>query len=155
DFHRTGNSLMRVLSGTSRARIDFVPRPEFGQVHCRLERVGTGLVVIGSAEPIFLYSPGVNWEVNLDGNSDPAPAVVHLTACGGSLMLELRLGTNNPEPPRVETAERQVAAESGWREWSDSLKLPSVARDQVRRSALTLRGSGTSRPAHSWPPAPP
>src|SRR5689334_11011970 len=140
DFHRTGNSLIRVLSGTSRARIDFVPRPEFGQLHTRLERVDTGLVVIGSAEPIFLYSPGVDWEINLDGNSDSARAVVDLNDSGGTLMLELRLGTNNPEPPRVETAERQVAAETQWRDWSDSLKLPSVAREQVRRSALTLRG---------------
>jgi trehalose-phosphatase len=140
DFHRTGNSLIRVLSGTSKARVDFVPRPEFGQVHCRLGRVDTGLVVLGSAEPIFLYSPGVEWEINLDGNSDSARAVVDLNAFGGSLMLELRLGTNNPEPPRVETGERQVAAETQWRDWSDSLKLPSVAREQVRRSALTLRG---------------
>ncbi len=140
DFHRTGNSLIRVLSGTTKAWVDFVPRPEFGQVHVRLERVDTGLVVLGSAEPIFLYSPGVEWEINRDGNSDAARALVDLNACGGSLMLELRLGTNNPEPPRVETGERQIAAEAQWREWSDTLKLPSVAREPVRRSALTLRG---------------
>jgi trehalose 6-phosphate phosphatase len=140
DFHRTGNSLIRVLSGTSRAKVMFAPRPEFGQVHIRLEREETGLVVIGSAEPIYLYSPGVEWEINADGNSDSASAVIDLNACGGSVMLELRLGTNNPEPPRVELVERQIAAEATWREWSDTLKLPAVAREHVRRSALTLRG---------------
>jgi trehalose-phosphatase len=141
DHHRTGNSLIRVLSGTSRARVEFAPRPEFGQVHIRLEKVGdTGLLVLGSAEPIVLYCPGVAWEINSDGHSDSARAVVDLNALGGSLMLELRLGTNNMEPPRVETAERQVAAETAWRDWSDSLKLPTVAREHVRRSALTLRG---------------
>ena len=43
-------------------------------------------------------------------------------------------------PPRVAIRERQVAAEQPWREWSATLKLPSVARDLVARSALTLRG---------------
>src|SRR5204862_7346394 len=37
DHHSTGSSLMRVLTGTSRVRVEFVPRPEFGQVHIRLE----------------------------------------------------------------------------------------------------------------------
>jgi pentatricopeptide repeat protein len=30
--------------------------------------------------------------------------------------------------------------EQGWRDWATSLKLPTVARDHVLRSALTLRG---------------
>jgi trehalose-phosphatase len=141
DHHRTGNSLIRVLTGSSRALIDFAPRPEFGQVHIRLQSItGSGLLVLGSAEPIMLYSPGVEWVINSDGHSDTARAVVDLNACGGTMMLELRLGTNNMDPPRVEIGERQIAAETAWRDWSDSLKLPSVAREQVKRSALTLRG---------------
>jgi trehalose-phosphatase len=141
DHHRTGNSLIRVLSGTSKAVVDFAPRPEFGQVHIRLQPIAdAGLLVLGPAEPIVLYSPGVEWDISSDGHSDSARAVVDLGACGGSATLELRLGTNNMEPPRVEIGERQIAAETAWRDWSDALKLPSVARDHVKRSALTLRG---------------
>src|SRR5258706_3134810 len=141
DHHRTGNSLIRVLSGSSRARIDFVPRPDFGQVHIRLQPLGDdGLLVLGSNEPIALYSPGIEWEISSDGHSDLARATVDLGAMGGNAMLELRLGTDSVEAPRVPLAERQIAAEAAWRDWSDSLKLPSVAKDLVRRSALTLRG---------------
>jgi trehalose 6-phosphate phosphatase len=141
DHHRTGNSLMRVLTGTAKAVVGFAPRPEFGQVHIRLQPIAdTGLLILGSAEPIVLYSPGVEWDVNSDGHSDSARAVVDLNACGGTAVLELRLGTNNLDPPRVEVVERQIAAETAWRDWSDALKLPSVAREHVRRSALTLRG---------------
>src|SRR5207253_1180746 len=83
------------------------------------------------------YRPGVQWEVISDGHSDSARATIDLNACGGTAWLELRLGTNNMEPPRVEFTERQIVAETAWRDWSDRLKLPSVARDHVRRSALT------------------
>jgi trehalose 6-phosphate phosphatase len=141
DHHNTGSSLIRVLSGSATARVDFVPRPEFGQVYVRLQPLGDdGLLVLGSNEPIVLYSPGVEWDISSDGLSDSARAIVDLNAAGGTAMLELRLGTNSIEPPRASVSERQAAMETAWREWSDSLKLPSLARDHVRRSALTLRG---------------
>jgi pentatricopeptide repeat protein len=34
---------------------------------------------------------------------------------------------------------RQAQAEQGWRDWANSLRLPNLAREQVMRSALTLR----------------
>ncbi|MEV0127953.1 trehalose-phosphatase [Dactylosporangium sp. NPDC050688] len=141
DHHPSGNSLLRVLSGSARARIDFVPRPDFGQVHIRLQPIGDeGLLVLGSNEPMVLYSPGISWEITSDGHSDLARATVDLSATGGTAMLELRLGTDSIDPPVDDVEQRQVAAEAAWRDWSDGLKLPSVARDLVRRSALTLRG---------------
>src|SRR6185312_17206989 len=104
--------LIRVLSGSSRARIDFVPRPDFGQVHIRLQPIGDeGLLVLGSNEPIVLYSPGISWEISSDGHSDLARATVDLSAAGGSAMLELRLGTDSIEAPQERLDERQVAAE--------------------------------------------
>ena len=57
-----GTVLMRVLSGTARAKIEFVPRPEFGQLPIRLQPLGDGLLVLGSSEPIALHSPGIDWD---------------------------------------------------------------------------------------------
>ena len=77
----TGDStLVRLLTGTGRVRLEFAPRPEFGQVPVRLQPIGDGLLVLGSNEPIALYSPGVEWEIVDDGGHDTARAVVDLAA---------------------------------------------------------------------------
>jgi len=95
----TDSTLVRVLSGTGKARLEFAPRPEFGQVVIRLQPLGEGLLVLGSSEPVALYSPGVEWDVYDDGGHDTARAVVDLSALGGSLGLELRLGSHSLEHP--------------------------------------------------------
>ena len=46
------STLVRVLTGTGVARLEFAPRPEFGQVSIRLQPLGDGLLVLGSNEPI-------------------------------------------------------------------------------------------------------
>jgi len=133
-------ALMRVLTGTVPARIEFAPRPEYGQVHIRLQPLGDGLLVLGSNEPLALHSPGIEWEIRTEGGHDLARAEVDLATTGGRCVLELRCGTQSlaawPDP--VET--RQARAEQSWRDWAGTLRLPAVARDQVLRSALTLRG---------------
>lgn len=134
------STLMRVITGSGRARVEFLPRPEFGQVAVQLQPVGNGLVVLGSNEPMALYSPGVEWEITEDGGYESARAVVDLAAAGGSITLELRFGTNNLEHHRIPVNERQLAAEQPWRDWLAGLRLPNTARDLVARSALTLRG---------------
>ncbi|WP_285748298.1 trehalase-like domain-containing protein [Lentzea sp. NBRC 105346] len=124
--HRT--DLVRVVTGRVPAVVEFAPRPEFGQVHVRLSLVADGLRVVGTAEPIVLRAPGVEWEI--DG--DTARAVVHPPA-----VLELRCGTDDlaavPEEPRRRQAQEH------WSAWLDGLTLPGVRRDLVARSALTLR----------------
>ncbi|HWG98539.1 MAG TPA: trehalose-phosphatase [Pilimelia sp.] len=134
------STLVRVLSGRGRARLEFAPRPEYGQVAIRLQPLGDGLLVLGSSEPVALHSPGVEWEVFDDGGLDSARAVVDLAAAGGTVTLELRLGSHSLEhhDPPIEV--RQSAAEAYWARWGASLRLPSAARDLVLRSALTLRG---------------
>lgn len=132
--------LVRLLTGHGRARLEFAPRPEFGQVAVRLQPLGDGLLVLGSNEPVALYSPGVEWEVTEDGSYDTARAVVDLSAAGGSVSLELRFGSHNLEHHRAPLHERQTAAEQPWRDWVAGLRLPTQARDLVARSALTLRG---------------
>ena len=71
---RSGGSrstLVRVLTGTGVARLEFAPRPEFGQVSVRLQPLGDGLLVLGSNEPMILYAAGVEWDVFDDGGTTP------------------------------------------------------------------------------------
>ena len=138
-------SLVRVLSGTVPVRISFAPRSEFGQVPTRLAQVDHELQVLGSNDPMRLVAPGVQWEIVEDGPHHTAHATVDLSALGGSLSLELRLGGDGdpasppPAPAVAEVIARQLEDQRAWREWSQSLRLPKVARDLVLRSALTLR----------------
>jgi trehalose-phosphatase len=134
------STLVRVLTGSVKVRLEFAPRPEFGQVPIRLQPLGDGLLVLGSNEPVALYSPGVEWEMVRDGSNDTARAVVDLAAAGRPVPLELRFGSVSLEHHRTPLHERQQAAEQPWRDWLSTLRLPTQARDLVARSALTLRG---------------
>jgi trehalose-phosphatase len=133
------STLVRRLSGTARTRLDFAPRPEFGQVAIRLQPLGEGLLVLGANEPVTLYSPGVEWDIYEDGGHDSARATVDLGALGGSVALELRFGTQGLHRHPVPLADRQAAAERPWLDWAATLRLPTENADEVLRSALTLR----------------
>jgi trehalose-phosphatase len=133
-------TLVRMLTGTTRAHVEFCPRPEYGQVHISLQPLGDGLLVLGSNEPISLYSPGVDWEISNDGSNDTAQAEIDLTRMGGRCELELRCGSQSLQPPAEPLDARQARVERGWKDWAGALRLPAVARDLVLRSALTLRG---------------
>ncbi|HEU5471789.1 MAG TPA: trehalose-phosphatase [Actinophytocola sp.] len=135
--HRT--DLVRVISGSSPAVVEFAPRPEFGQVQVRLVATGEGLRVRGTSDPVVLRSPGVAWEITSDGVHDTARAVVRPTA-EQPVVLELRCGTNSLDAHEVPELERRGRASAYWSEWLATLTLPEVERDLVARSALTLRG---------------
>lgn len=134
------STMVRVLTGTGTVRVEFAPRPEFGQVAINLEPLENGLLVLGSNEPITLMAPGVEWEVFEDGGHDTARAVVDLAAHAGQAVIELRFGTENCAPHPLAIAERQALVEEPWTEWASRLQPPSTASKDVLRSALTLRG---------------
>ena len=134
---RDDSTLVRSLSGTGRVTVEFAPRPDFGQVPATMQPLGDGLLVLGSAEPVALYSPGVEWDVVLDGGFQTARATIDLA---GTLTLELRFGTHALDHPTVDLHARQAMVEQPSRDWAAGLKLPTIARDLVQRSALTLRG---------------
>jgi len=133
------STFVRVLSGEGTARLEFAPRPEFGQVPVRLQPLGDGLLVVGSSEPMALYSPGIEWDVFDDGGHDSARTVVDLAAAGGRVAVELRFDSQSLDPHSDAIDERQASAERPWRDWASSLKLPATATREVLRSALTLR----------------
>ena len=135
--HRT--DLVRVISGSTPAIVEFAPRPEFGQVQVRLVASADGLRVYGTSDPVVLRAPGLQWEIISDGIHDTARAVVRPTT-EHPVVLELRCGTNSLDAHEVPEPERRGRAAAYWSEWLATLNLPSVERDLVARSALTLRG---------------
>ncbi len=131
-------SLVRVLSGTGSARIVFAPRPDYANAPFSMETRGSELHVVGTADPIALLAPGVDFELTSDGRHATATAVVDLGA--GAVVLNLRCGDTAPEPavPDGETGRRSAVAHHS-RRWVQDLTLPRVKPSLVRRSALVLR----------------
>ena len=138
---RTGcSTLVRALSGSGVVRLEFAPRPEFGQVPIKLQPLGDGMLVLGSSEPIALYAPGLEWDIFDDGGHDSARAVVDLLAAGGQAAIELRFDSQSVSAHPLPIAERQAHAEQPCLDWAAGLRLPRTATRDVLRSALTLRG---------------
>jgi trehalose 6-phosphate phosphatase len=134
--HRT--DLIRAISGSARAVVEFAPRPEFGQVAVRLQQVADGLIVAGTPDPIVLRSPGVAWEITSDGQHESARALV--APCPGQpIVLELRCGTSELSPHSAPETRRRSESGAHWARWLADLSLPTVETGLAGRSALTLR----------------
>jgi len=134
--HRT--DLVRVISGSALAVVEFAPRPEFGRVPARLQAGPEGLVVMGTPDPIVLRSPDVAWEITSDGRHESARAVVQPRP-DRPVVLELRCGTGDLSPHSLPEDQRRELSGAHWSGWLASLSLPPVQANLVGRSALTLR----------------
>jgi len=128
--------LVRVLEGSAEAIVEFTPRPDFGRTQISLRVEPHGVVVMGAADPVALYAPGLAWEIVDDGNQPMARA--HIEG-GGTYVIELRCGSDSLAPHPTPEPERRERTETTWRTWLEGLHLPALARPQVQRSALTLR----------------
>lgn len=134
--HRT--DLIRVISGSAPAVIEFTPRPEFGQVPIQLQRGPDGLLVAGNSDPIVLRAPGIEWEITSDMGHDSGRAVVQPSP-DQPIVLELRCGTDDlSSHPMPEPRRRELSAAS-WSGWLAGLALPAVETALAARSALILR----------------
>ena len=131
------SDLLRVVSGSGTAEVEFAPRLDFGRVPTRLEVRDDGLEVVGISDLMVLRAPGVHWEISDDGVHHTARAEVDLAA--GPVTFELRCGTANLKPESLTEAERRRETSDFWRDWADELDLPSIEPDLVRRSALVLK----------------
>ncbi len=130
--------LTRVLTGTGTARVEFAPRPEFGQAPVHLEATAEGLRVHGTNDPMVLRAPGVDWQITDDGRHQSASALIPMGA--DPVLLELRMGSTDLAPAPAPEQDRRADAEAHWRDWAASLDLPTVKTSLSKRSALTLRG---------------
>jgi trehalose 6-phosphate phosphatase len=134
--HRT--DLIRVISGSAPAVVEFAPRLEFGQVATRLQLVPGGLLVTGAADPMVLRSPGMVWEIVSDGEHESGRAVVQPSP-GRPVALELRCGTDDVSAHPLLESQRRELSGTHWSQWLAALSLPAVETALVGRSALTLR----------------
>lgn len=129
--------IIRRISGTEKAVVSFAPRPQFGMVTATIECRTDGLVVQGGADPIALYSPGVQWEIRDDGGAHSAVAVIDPSA--GPVTLDLRFGTADLTPDSEPEPALRARTEQHWQDWVADLALPGVRPEHEARSALTLR----------------
>lgn len=137
-FQRAGRTdLIRVIEGSRPCRVRFSPRLDFGRVSTRLSMRDRGLEVEGSLDPILLYAPGVEWSIINDGPHHTAEALVDPS--NGPIVLELRAGSANDHAHFHSEQHRRSATQRFWSLWAGTLKLPSVATEHVRRSAIILR----------------
>jgi trehalose-phosphatase len=128
--------LVRVIEGSSEAIIEFTPRPDFGRQQIALREDPNGVAVVGAADPVVLYAPGLAWEIEEEGGQPMARAHVNVS---GPYVIELRCGTWSLAPHPLPETERRERTETTWRNWAGALRLPALARQEVARSALTLR----------------
>ncbi len=137
-FQRAGRTdLLRIIEGSGTARIIFAPRWDFARARTKLIPHESGLLVEGAADALVLYAPGVRWSIlDADGHHT---AVADVALDSGPIHLELRAGTRSLAPPRVPEHERRLHSERVWSQWAASLRLPPIATDLCRRSALILR----------------
>ncbi|CAL9498627.1 hypothetical protein SUDANB121_03406 [Nocardiopsis dassonvillei] len=131
--------LVRVITGTTPAVVEFAPRPDFGRAPVRITPKDDGLIVEGAEFPIALHSPGVAWRIDHDGVDDIAYATVQPTS-ERPVVLELRCGTDSLAASALPEAERRSSGEREWSRWLNGLDLPETEKRLVARSALTLRG---------------
>jgi trehalose 6-phosphate phosphatase len=137
-YQRAGRGdLVRVVEGGGTARIRFAPRLDYGRVSTHLRIHQGGLEVEGSPDPVVLYAPGVQWKLLDEGGHHTAEAIVEIG--DEPLVLELRFGTGNLQPGVVPEAERAVSNRRFWEGWANTLRLPAVHPEAVRRSALVLK----------------
>ncbi len=137
-YQRAGRSdLMRIVEGSGRVAIRFSPRIDFGRLPTRLRVQEHGLIVEGSADPISLRATGVKWRIEDQGGHQTAVAEVELT--DGPLVLELRLGGTGLKEAPVSESARRAATGHFWTAWAGPLRLPSLHKDLVKRSALVIK----------------
>lgn len=132
----SGAILHRVLQGQGTAVIEFSPRPDFGRSFPVMEFHDQGIVVWSGVEYLSLRSPGVVWSSPTSGK---AVGLIELSP-DTPVTLELRLDSDDLSPWFPAPEAKRAKAERHWQDWSQQLSLPSRWRDEVMRSALTLKG---------------
>lgn len=137
-YQRAGRSdLVRVVEGSGEAAVRFAPRLDFGRQATEITVRDGGLVIEGLADPLVLYSPGVQWKIEQEGAHQTATAALDLS--NGPVVLELRCGFGGLGGWRVQEQARRTQSITFWEGWARTLTLPSLRPELVSRSALALK----------------
>jgi trehalose 6-phosphate phosphatase len=128
--------LVRIISGSTPARVEFCPRPQFFAVPVTLQVVPGGLVVQGASDAICLSAPGVEWQITEGVGGETATAIID--ASTQDVRLELRYGTDDVGVAHIGRSLEEV--EQAWRSWASAITPPGIDPAWEKRSALTLKG---------------
>lgn len=143
DANSDDTIVVRVLTGDAPARIRFAPRLDYATFPTRMARTHDGVRVLGTAEPISLIAPGVDFQIVESGQSHTAEArVVPSEMPGGSVVLILACGTGTGDARYMASGGEHHVRERAlnfWTNWVDTLSVPGHHREEVIRSAITLR----------------
>ena len=129
--------LMRVISGDAPVTLSFAPRPQFGAVPVGLQATENGVRVTGSADPLVLVAPDLEWKITYVGAHPTATATID--PAGGDYVVELRAGTDDMEPAKMPESERRAFTHERWKAFASRVTLPERHEKAVMRSALTLK----------------
>ena len=129
--------LLRVITGDAPVTLSFAPRPQFGAVPVGLQATEAGIRVTGSADPLVLVAPGLQWKVTHVGPHPTATAVID--PAGGEFVVELRAGTDDMEVADMPESERRAFTHERWKAFASRINAPTDHSRAVMRSALTLK----------------
>lgn len=135
--------LIRVVQNRTPVEVTFAPRPQFGSVPVSLQATDDGIRVTGSADPMVLIAPGLDWEISYVGAHPTARAVIPAAEserASDGYVVELRAGTDDMGLASIPEAERRRFTHEKWRTFCSQIEVPSAHSRSVIRSALTLRG---------------
>ena len=128
------------VRGPAEVHVELVPRPQFGRREFRMERRGSGRVAVhaGMASSLIRGDLKLKCEHGALGGLSASASLTE----GETRWMALGHTESGPGVwPMIGPVadDRLGATERWWSRWSDSLRLPTVHPDQVRRSALALR----------------
>lgn len=137
-FQRPGRSdLIRVIEGRGAWRLHFEPAPDYGRGGVELTLVDHGIRIDAGNDTASLLSPGVRWALRSAPCGQAACATVELGT--EPLVLEFRWGMAGAPAAAPTQASRRAQTERFWSGWASTLRLPPLAPELVKRSALVLK----------------
>ncbi len=129
--------LMRVIRGDEPVTLSFAPRPQFGAVPVGLQASESGIRITGSADPLVLIAPGLEWKITYLGPHPTATATIN--PAGTEYVVELRAGSDDMELANMPEPERRAFTHEKWKAFASRVTLPERHAKAVMRSALTLK----------------
>lgn len=130
-----GSRLIRIVEGSGECRVVFSPRIDFGRVPTKLSIQDNELRIEGAQQQYLLRCSGWNWRIENVAQHQTATAVRKLENERCSLEF---CALSTADAPIVLHEVNRESTNRIWSDWSNSLQLPELHREAIKRSALTL-----------------
>ena len=130
--------LVRMIETRVPTTVEFAPRPNYGEAQSTLTIFDGGVELHDDHLHVRLVSHGVSWSLDDRGGGQVATGRVAPEHSPVSIELQISETADFPAPlPEVGVALHETL--DYWRDWMATLSIPTVATEQVKRSALILK----------------